>query len=88
MSSSSRRVPRVALDALNALEQLEDAMDEEARALYPRYQSDIQDYTLTFEHEYPERAELYNDKAPFLDDVIRVVEDIETAAAAAAPAAV
>ena len=34
---------RVALDALNALEQLEGATDEEARALYPSYVRDIED---------------------------------------------
>jgi hypothetical protein len=76
------RLARIALEALEALQELEEAMDEEVRALYPRYVDDLQDYTLTFEHEHPERAELHDDKAPFLEDAIRVVEDIIVAAAA------
>ncbi len=56
---------RIALEALEALEELEETMDEEARALYPHYVHDLQDYMLTFEHEYPERTEQYDDDAPF-----------------------
>ena len=71
---------RVALDALNKLEQLEDAMDEEARALYPRYVRDIQDYKLTFQHDYPDRAEEYDDDTPFLENAISVVQGMESEA--------
>ena len=77
---------RVALDALNKLEQLEDAMDEEARALYPRYVRDIQDYKLTFQHDYPDRAEKYDDDTPFLENAIRVVQGMETEAVRDLPA--
>jgi hypothetical protein len=76
---------QVALEALHELQALDEAMDEEARVLYPRYVHDLHDYKLTFQHEYPERAELYDDKAPFLEDVIRMVEDIETEAVASLP---
>jgi hypothetical protein len=73
---------RVALDALNALEQLEDAMDEEARALYPSYVRDIQDYKLTFQHDYPQRAEEYDDAAPFLEQAVDVIADMRKEAEA------
>jgi hypothetical protein len=73
---------RIALEALEALQDLEDTMDEEARALYPEYVHDLQDYKLTFEHECPERAEQYDDDAPFLQQAILVVEAMEAEAAA------
>ena len=78
---------RVALAALDALQELEEAMDEEARALYPHYVRDFQDYKLTFEHEYPDRAEEYDDAAPFLQDAIHAVRGMEVDASAEVRAA-
>ena len=78
---------RVALDAMNELERIEDAMDSEARALYPGYVSDIQGFKLTFQHEYPERAEEYDDSAPFLEEAATVVADMSAEAEEAAAAA-
>jgi hypothetical protein len=73
---------RIALEALEALQELEESMDEDARALYPHYVNDLQDYKLTFEHDYPDRAEQYDDDAPFLQQAILVVEAMEAEAAA------
>jgi hypothetical protein len=84
---------RVALDALNELEQIEDAVDDEARTLCPSYVRDIQDYKLSFRHEYPDRAEEYKDPAPFrvLEQAVTVIADMRkeaeaTLALATAPA--
>ena len=68
---------RVAYKALEALQELEETMDEDARALYLHYVRDLQDYKLTFEHECPERAEEYDDTATFLKDAILVVGAME-----------
>ena len=73
---------RIALEALEALQELEESMDEDARALYPHYVNDLQDYKLTFEHDYPDHAEQYDDDAPFLQQAILVVEAMEAEAAA------
>ena len=73
---------RVAFHALNELENIEATMGDEARALYPHYVHDLQDYKLTFEHDYPDRAEQYDDDAPFLQQAILVVEAMEAEAAA------
>ena len=74
---------RAAADALRELCALEDAMDDEARALHPRYARDIRDYKLTFEHEYKELAEECDDDAPFLDAVLDVVDAVAADAAEA-----
>ena len=66
----------VAIDALRELCALENAMDDEACALYPHYTRDILDYKLTFQHDYPDRAEEYDDDAPFLDNALEVVQAI------------
>jgi hypothetical protein len=83
---------RIAFEALHALEEIEENMDEDARALYPHHVRDIQDYKLTFQHDYPERAEEYNDTVPFLEDATTMLQTMEqeaaavdTAAAVAAP---
>jgi hypothetical protein len=76
---------RVALEAMNELEQIEETMDSEARELYPRYETDIQDFKLTFQQDYAERAREYNDDAgPFLDEAKTVIADMCTEAEAAA----
>ena len=53
-------------------------MDDEARALYPHYARDIHEYKLTFEHDYPESAEEYDDDAPFFENALHVVQAIAT----------
>ena len=68
--------------ALNELEQIEDAVDDEPRALYPRSVCDIQDYMLTVQHEYPERVEQYDDASPFLKEAATVIEDMRKEAEA------
>jgi len=73
---------RVAFDALNELEQIEDTMDEEARAFYPHYVRDIQDHKLTFQHDYPACSEEYDDSAPFLEEAATVVADMRKEAEA------
>jgi hypothetical protein len=70
----------IAIQAMRELRTLEDTMDDEARALYPHYVRDLQDYKLTFEHDYPERAEEYDDDGPFLENALLVVEAMETEA--------
>ena len=48
---------------------------------------DFQDYKLTFEHECPDRAEEYDDAAPFLKDAIHVVRGMEVEVSAEVRAA-
>ena len=71
---------RVAIDTLRELCALENDMDDEARALYPHYTRDILDYKLTFQHDYPDRAEEYDDDGLFLDNALDVVQAIATEA--------
>ncbi len=54
----------IAQEVIVALQELEETMDEDTRALYPHYVCDLQDYKLTFGHEYPERAEEYDNALP------------------------
>jgi hypothetical protein len=82
----AKHAPRVleltalALEAIHALEVIEDTMDNEARALYPHYVRDIHDYKLTFQLEYPERAEELDEDLPLLEHALQAVGTMEAEA--------
>ena len=75
---------RAAKDALRELELLEDRMDDEARALCPKYMRALPDFQLTFEAAYREHAEENDNELHFLAECSETVEGIELRAAAAA----
>ena len=72
---------RAAKAALSELELLEDRMDDEARALCPKYMRALPDFQLTFEAAYREHAEENDNELHFLAECSETVEGIEGRAA-------
>ena len=75
----------VAIQAFRSLDTLEETVHDEACALFPQYVRDLQDYRLIFQHEYPERAEEFDDAVPFLEQAMLIMEAIETEGAGGVP---